>query len=81
MQEFQVGVLSDSIGWTSARVTARWRSEERRRIRYLLETMYPGPLTRAGVMSKVERRMRAGVTSKERSERIWIQGDVNDDGV
>ena len=76
MQEFQVGVLSDSRGRMSARETESWRSEERR-MRYLLETMYLGPLTRAGVMSKVERRMRAGVTSKERSERIcWILGDV-----
>ena len=56
-------------------MTARWRTEERR-MRYLLETMYLGRLTRAGVMSKVERRMRTGVTSKERSERIWILGDV-----
>ena len=50
MQEFQVGVLSDSMGWMIARVTARWRSEERRR--FLLWTMYLGPIARAGVMSK-----------------------------
>ena len=79
MQEFQVGVLSDSMGRMSARETERWRSEERR-MRYLLEIMYLGPLTRAGIMSKVERRMerrmRAEVTSKERSERIRILGDV-----
>ena len=67
-------MLSDSMGWMTARVTARWGTE--RRMRYLLETMYLGPLTRAGVMSKVERRMRTGVTSMERSERIWILGDV-----
>ena len=35
MQEFQVCVLSDSMGWMNARVAARWRSEERR-MRYLL---------------------------------------------
>ena len=45
-------------------------------MRYLLETMYLGRLTRAGVMNKVERRMRTGVTNKERSERIWILGGV-----
>ena len=38
MQEFQVCVLSDSKGWMSARVTARWRSEERR-MRYLGDVM------------------------------------------
>ena len=55
-------MLSDSMGWMNAGVTARWRTEERR-MRYLLETMYLGRLTRAGVMSKVERRMRTGVTA------------------
>ena len=57
------GMLSDSMGWMSAQVTARWRSEERRK-RYLLLPLYLGLFMHAGLMGK------------ERSERIWILGDV-----
>ena len=56
-------MLTDSKGWTSALVTARWPSEEKSMSDLLLQR-HLGWLTRAG-----DRR-------KERSKRIWIQGDV-----
>ena len=46
-------------------------------MRYLLESMYLRPITRAGVMCKERgRRMRAGVMSQEPRQRIWILRDV-----
>ena len=56
-------VLTDSMGWTTAQVTARWPSEGRSMSDLLLH-MNLGILTRAGDMRK------------KRSERIWNQGDV-----
>ena len=56
-------LLGVSRGWVRALVRARWRSEERRK-RYLLLPLYLGLFMHAGVMGK------------ERSERIWILGDV-----